>query len=138
MALPSELVREHWKEFHPARYRKYLEEGTLERESLIIQAKVADMITALRDSPIGRGVSEETMSKEPEKVDDVTELVTICDALRHRQIEPKTVRPEKYKDLDYPSFACWTGSRPRPQATRNKKKSFMEKIREKLRQWRHQ
>lgn len=80
------------------------------------------------------------MSKAPEKVDDVTELVTICDALRHRQIEPKTGRPEKYKDLDYPSFACWPGGKPEHllEPTRNRKKSFMERIKEKLKQWRHQ
>lgn len=58
MALPSELVREHWKEFHPTRYQKYLAEGILERESLIIQAKVADMITALTDEEIGMSWEE--------------------------------------------------------------------------------
>lgn len=74
---------------------------------------------------------DELMDKYPE-VDDVTEAVTICDALRHRQIEPKTGRPEKYKDLDYPSFACWPGGdRPRPQIAR--KKGFIERLRKWLR-----
>ena len=75
-------------------------------------------------------------NKKFKEVDDVTEVVTICDALRHRQIELKTVRAEKLKDLAYPAFACRIGGdRSRPKVTRNKKKSFMERIKEKLRHW---
>ena len=58
MKAPELLVKEHWKEFHPEKYRRLKEAGTLEKEALIIRAKVADMITELTDEAVGMNWEE--------------------------------------------------------------------------------
>jgi len=58
MRMPKDLVKEHWQENQPSKYQKYVEEGRLEKEAAIIQAKVADRISDLTDEEHGLSYEE--------------------------------------------------------------------------------
>ena len=50
MKTPAELVKAHWKEFQPERYKELEQTGELEKAAQIVQAKVADRMIELTDT----------------------------------------------------------------------------------------